>query len=152
MRFGASLRSAPPSSEDESWARAVAGPGADLWSAQADRDRRHTVAVARSVDGPTTPSWVLRAALLHDVGKSVAELGTLGRVVATVLELLRVRRAPGRVGRYLDYPRAGAQLLADAGLEPEVVRWAAEHHTPPSMWTVPVTWAERLARADRSAR
>lgn len=151
-RFVDGLRSGAPSAEDERWARTVAGPGADLWSAQADRDRRHTLAVARAVDGPTTPSWVLRAALLHDVGKTLAAIGVFGRACATVLELLRISSVPGRLGRYLDYPVLGAQLLAEAGLESEVVRWAAEHHAPPRAWTVPVTWAERLAAADRSAR
>jgi hypothetical protein len=38
------------------------------------------------------------------------------------------------------------------GAEPWVVAWAREHHLPPSQWTVPRPWADRLAAADHCAR
>jgi hypothetical protein len=156
-RFARSVRPPTVPDEDVAWARAWLRPAEmALWSAQAPVDRVHSVAVARAaVRGASTdgaPPWLAPAALLHDVGKVDAGLGALGRAVATVLELVGVHRAPGRLGRYLRYPETGAERLAAAGAAPEVVAWAREHHLPPASWTVPAPWAARLAAADRSAR
>ena len=148
--------------DDEAWACAwLSGREAALWRAQNPLDRRHTVAVARRVapaagaGGPRierrdAPAWLVPAALLHDVGKSDAPLGLLGRTVATLAELVGVRRAPGALGRYLRYPERGAELLAAAGSRAEVVAWAREHHQPPGCWTLPPLWARVLAAADRA--
>ncbi len=154
-RFWWTLRATPPPAEDDAWAEArLPAPLAALWSAQHPLDRRHTVAVARQVDavaGPDAPVWVQQAALLHDVGKADAPLGVVGRTVATVLELARVRWAPGRLGRYLHYTEGGATSLAAAGASDEVVAWAREHHEPAECWTVPVEWGQVLVDADRGA-
>ncbi|MPY93760.1 MAG: HD domain-containing protein [Acidimicrobiia bacterium] len=154
-RFCWTLRATPPTAEDEAWACARLRPGeAALWQAQHPLDRRHTVAVAHRVvatAGPGAPPWVLSAALLHDVGKAEAPMGVLGRTVATVLELVGARTAPGKLGRYLAYSERGAELLAEVGSDPEVVAWAREHHEPPERWTVPRAWGEALAAADRGA-
>ncbi|MBM3684405.1 MAG: hypothetical protein FJW83_07675 [Actinobacteria bacterium] len=151
-RFVDAFRRSEPSEADTLWAAGIAGPAAALWEAQSVQDRRHTIAVARAVEGSDPPRWVLEAALLHDVGKAEAALGPLGRSLATVLEILGVGSAPGALGRYLTYPRRGAELLAAVGSDPLVVRWAAEHHEDPERWTVPRAWAERLVAADRTAR
>jgi hypothetical protein len=89
---------------------------------------------------------VLAAALLHDVGKVTARLGTYGRVVATVAGAATGRRHVDawtssrgftrRVGLYLRHPRLGADMLALAGSDPLTVTWALEHHVPPDDWTV----------------
>lgn len=152
-RFWWSARATPPSPADEAWACGQLRPSeAALWRRQHPLDRRHTVAVARALLAarPGAPRWVVEAALLHDVGKAEAWLGVGGRTAATVLELCRVRSAPGRLGRYLAYPRRGAELLAAAGARPEVVAWAGEHHEAASSWTVPREWGEALAAADRA--
>src|SRR5439155_19397161 len=105
-------------------------------------DRRHSSAVARRAGGPEEVS---AAALLHDVGKVEAGLGTFGRVLATVIG---PGRAKGRMATYLRHDQIGARLLAEAGARPLVVTWAAEHHLPPERWTVPREIADRLKSAD----
>jgi len=127
-------------------------------------DRRHAVLVARLTadvleERATRP--VLAAALLHDVGKTAAGLGTYGRVVATVSErfaddataqVWSTRRGITRkVGLYLRYPELGADLLRMAGSDDLVVAWSREHHLPPEDWTVPRDLGEALAAADDRA-
>jgi hypothetical protein len=125
-------------------------------------DRRHAVGVARRVAAALGPAEatppVLAAALLHDVGKVDAGLGTLGRVPATALGVVsghrqaarwaQARGPLGRVGRYLDHSRIGAELLEQAGSDPLTVRWAAEHHLPPERWGMPARVATALKAAD----
>ena len=158
-----SVSNAGPDAPSEAWALTWLSPAeAALWLGQPGRDRRHSVAVARLVadcaprafgagsefgDG----SWLLAAGLLHDVGKATAELGVIGRSAATLLELLGVGRAPGRLGRYLAYPAAGAAALRRAGSDDRVAAWAGEHHLAPARWTVPAAAGELLAAADRDA-
>ena len=116
---------------------------------------RRVARVARATDVGQGPSdqhrWLVPAALLHDVGKAGVRLGVFGRSVATGLEIVGLRRAPGRLGRYLGYPSAGAALLAAAGSDERVVSWAREHHLAPALWSVPRSGGEVLAQADRDA-
>ena len=114
------------------------------------------MAVARLVSTcapPDTqpPQWVLAAALLHDIGKTAADLAVPGRVVAALLTLVGASTAPGRLGRYLRYPSLGRALLEAAGSDPQVVAWAAQHHWSPAQWTLPAQWAQALAAADHFA-
>lgn len=131
-------------------------------------DQMHSIAVARavqanldrvgSVPGDSVASWLMAAALLHDVGKSVPGLGTYGRVVATLCKSVggasmapvwaQRRGMTRRIGLYLEYPQLGADLLAVAGSDPLVVAWAAQHHEPESDWTVPVDCGRLLVAAD----
>jgi hypothetical protein len=151
-RFVGSLSSADPCLADEEWALAQCLPGEQvLWRRMPAADRRHAIGVARrtaaSLGGADRP--VLAAALLHDVGKIEAGLGTFGRVGATVVGMTVGReRAFGRVGRYLTHDARGAALLAGAGSDPLTVAWAREHHLPPSRWTVPLVIGQALKAAD----
>lgn len=117
-------------------------------------DRRHAVGVARSVAeqlGPAATRPVLAAALLHDVGKVEAGLGTLGRVPATLLGMVardRLIRSDGRVGRYLRHDVIGGQLLADAGSDDLTVEWALQHHLPPGRSSLPGDISSALKAAD----
>lgn len=118
-------------------------------------DRRHAVGVARRVVaalGPPAVRPVVAAALLHDVGKVEAGLGTLARVPATLLGLAagrqRAARWEGRIGVYLRHDAVGAELLRIAGADPLTVAWAAEHHLPSPRWTVPVPVGSALKAAD----
>lgn len=131
-----------------------------LWRRMSRADRRHAAGVARrvgaAVDGAGPP--VLAAALLHDVGKVTAGLGTYGRVIATVAGGLTGRAYADlwtssrgftrRVGLYLRHARLGADMLALAGSDPLTVRWAAEHHLPEEEWTVPLEVGRALKAAD----
>jgi hypothetical protein len=128
-------------------------------------DRRHAIGVTRRVaemlgqGSEPVGRPVMAAALLHDVGKIDARLGTYGRVVATVAGRLagpsapkdwsRTRGFTRRVGLYLRHAPLGADRLQMVGSDPFTVTWAAEHHLPPEEWTVsPLEVAWALKRAD----
>ncbi len=148
-RFLWSVRPKPLSAVDAAWVAAVLAPAEfALWQSQQLVDRVHTVAVARRVE--KADPWVVKAALLHDVGKADARLGVVGRVAATMLELVGVGRFPGRLGRYLAYPERGAELLAAIDADERVVAWAREHHRPVDHQSsiVPRDLADLLAAAD----
>ena len=161
-RFVSSLVPGRPSDDDLAWAGSyLSEPERALFARLGAVDQRHSVGVARAVataepGGPD--DWVVAAALLHDVGKTVAGLGTYGRVVATLSEAvggasMATAWASGRgftrrVGLYLQYPELGADLLRMAGSDERVVAWAAEHHLPEEDWSVPVGAGRILAAAD----
>ena len=161
-RFFGSLRPGGPAREDEQWVATVLRPGElELWRRMSGADRRHAAGVARRVEralGSEATAPVLAAALLHDVGKVAAGLGTYGRVVATVAGMAagrsmaehwsRRRGFTRAVGLYLRHPDLGADMLTMAGSDPLTVAWAREHHLPPDSWTVPSAVAVALKEAD----
>jgi hypothetical protein len=156
-RFLGSLSPRPLDPADDAWAIARLGAGEQLlWRRMSRADRKHAVGVARLVaeeigDGERA---VLASALLHDVGKVEAGLGTFGRVAATLVGRRRGARwrdatgVRGRVGRYLHHDAIGADLLEGAGAHPVTVAWAREHHRPERDWTVPVELGRALRDAD----
>jgi hypothetical protein len=155
-RFVGSLWPGGPAADDSAWADDQLLPGeVALWERMSGPDRRHAVGVARRTaallgDDATRP--VLAAALLHDVGKIDAGLGTFRRSAVTGVSLVvgrdRLRRGSGRAGRYLRHDAIGAELLASAGSDALTVAWAREHHMPPARWTVPSAVAGALKDAD----
>ena len=161
-RFFASLLPIGPKAGDDAWARdQLSEPEQELWSAMARVDRRHSARVARRVqtelgEAATTP--VLAAALLHDVGKTIPDLGTFGRVVATLSEMVagedtahqwvQTRGFTRRVGQYVLYPELGVDLLKLADSDDLVVAWSREHHLPEADWTVPLELGRVLQAAD----
>lgn len=161
-RFVGSLVPFGPRPADEEWVRAVLSPGeVKLWDRMSNADRRHAVAVGRRVEralGHEASPPVLAAALLHDVGKVDAGLGTYGRVVATLAAKVagpasahdwsRARGFTRRVGLYLRHAELGGDMLALAGSDTLTVAWAREHHRPPDGWTVPGHLAAALKAAD----
>ena len=161
-RFFGVLLGGPPDPDDEDWARGWLSPQeVGLFDQMRAMDRRHSVAVARAVerhwDG-APPEWVMAAALLHDVGKTVADLGVYGRVVATLSEWVGgadmaehwadTTGFTRRVGLYLMYPTLGADLLEINEADPRVVAWSVEHHLPEEDWTIPVEAGRVLSAAD----
>jgi hypothetical protein len=162
QRFIGSLRPGGPGAVETGWAEEQLLPGeVELWRRMAGADRRHAAGVARRVEGrlgdrATRP--VLAAALLHDVGKTVAHLGTYGRVVATLSAAVAGREHAvawsetqgftRRVGLYLEHPRLGGDLLELAGSEPLTSTWAREHHLPAEQWTIPTDIGAALKSAD----
>jgi hypothetical protein len=161
-RFVGSLWPGGPGTSHERWAAGhLLEAERRLWARLSGPDRRHAVAVARRVEGALGPAAtrpVMAAALLHDVGKLDADLGTAGRVVATVSGALAGRDAAtrwsgrpgltGRVGRYLRHDEVGAALLAQVGSDPLTVAWAREHHLSPERWTLDPGLATALKAAD----
>lgn len=85
---------------DVEWVRSTLTSGEfELWSRMAVQDRRHSIAVARRFGelAPAAGRAEVAAALLHDVGKIESDLGTFGRVFATVFG--------GRTARWDAYRR-----------------------------------------------
>jgi hypothetical protein len=124
-RFFGSLSSAPPPPADEAWVRTQLLPvERAMWARQTVADRRHCIGVARRFVAlrPDAPRSAVAGALLHDVGKLDARLGTFGRVVARL-----IGGRTDRLRRYLDHERIGAEWLAEAGADPVTVELVAGH-------------------------
>ena len=111
-RFAGSLSRREPDVADTSWVDSqLLEAESQLWHRMSAADRRHSIAVARRFQalGPWSRDE-LAGALLHDVGKVNAGLGTMARVAATI-----VGPRTARFRRYHDHERIGAALLAVAG-------------------------------------
>lgn len=84
----------------------------DLWNKMMVQDRRHSVMVGRRfvIHRPTASQGEIAGALLHDVGKSAARLGTFARVVATLVGPRTIR-----LRQYRDHENIGASMLRSIG-------------------------------------
>ncbi len=161
-RFFGSVVPRGPKAVDAAWAEEQLLPReVELWRRMSRTDRRHAVGVARRVEralGAEAPRPVIAAALLHDVGKIDAGLGTYGRVIATLSGNFAGRSYAAawsesggftrRVGLYLRHPELGGDLLELAGSDPLTVTWAKEHHLDEEEWTVPLAIGQALKSAD----
>ncbi len=83
-----------------------------LWNNMMVQDRRHSVMVGRRFVNlrPTASQVEIAGALLHDVGKSSARLGTFARVLATL-----VGPRTNRFRQYHDHEKIGATMLRSIG-------------------------------------
>ena len=83
-----------------------------LWNNMMVQDRRHSVMVGRRFVKyrPTASQSEIAGALLHDVGKSVARLGSFARVIATLVGPRTIR-----FRQYHDHERIGAAMLRSIG-------------------------------------
>lgn len=112
-RFFTSLSKRPPEPGEEAWAESNLLPGeVGLWRQMSNQDRRHSAKVARRFHTarPAATREELAGALLHDVGKIECDLGTWGRVLASL-----VGGRTERFRRYHDHEAIGARLAAAAG-------------------------------------
>jgi len=161
-RFFVSLRPGGPSEADREWVEGVLSDAEfGLWRRMYGPDRRHSAAVGlevqRRLGNEATPP-VLAAALLHDVGKVDADLGTWGRVVATLSVKvagpgmarlwIKSRGFTRRVGLYVHHPELGADMLEIAGSDALTIAWAEQHHWPADEWTIDAAIAEVLHSVD----
>ena len=171
-RFFAALPSGGLPETDRFWVESVLSQKEyALWARQYPPDRRHSAAIARQVERRLADQalveeaalneetdWALAAALLHDIGKIEAGLGTWGRVFATIVaKVVGPQRARqwivrdgyrGKVGAYLNHPEIGAELLHAAQSDPRTIAWAVQHHKPPDKWTIPADIARVLHEFD----
>jgi hypothetical protein len=161
-RFFGSLWPKGPSRASEEWVQSVLSDDElRLWRRMSRADRRHAIGVAHDVErrlGHEATTPVLAAALLHDVGKLSAGLGTYGRVIATLAGAAAGRTMAEawtegkgftrRVGLYLRHGPIGADMLAMAGSDPLTITWAREHHLPEGEWTLAPDVARALKAAD----
>ena len=94
-RFARTLVARRPRAADLEWASSYLSEAERrLFAKMSTADRAHSIQVARAVEsnldrlglrpGDEDARWILTAALTHDVGKTVAGLGTYGRVMATL--------------------------------------------------------------------
>jgi putative nucleotidyltransferase with HDIG domain len=170
-RFAGSLRPGGPPAADVAWvAGLLSAPELVLWHRMPPADRRESVAVARRLQrelegGPHADEsrWLV-AALLHDVGKGEARLGTIGRSLATLAgavaghDMAPAWQAHGGVrrkfGLYLRHDEIGAGMLEIAGADPAVIAWARAHHHRDTWDTLPIPpdIAHALAKADGEVR
>ena len=123
-RFFTSLSGAPPHVTEEVWAESYLLPSeVALWRKMSNQDRRHSAKVARRfiVARPGAPRSEVAGALLHDVGKIECELGTWGRVVASV-----VGPRTERFRRYHDHEHIGSVLAEAVGSNPATVELVDE--------------------------
>ncbi|HEX7135863.1 MAG TPA: hypothetical protein VF228_25015 [Iamia sp.] len=155
-RFFGSLAPARLTEDEAVWVASHLLPAeADLWTRMGRADRRHAVGVARRAEtalGDAATRPVMAAALLHDVGKVEAGLGTYGRVMATLSAQAagrdtarawsQTRGITRRIGLYLLHEELGADLLRLAGSDPLTVDLVAR-------WSAPTTpTGETLKTAD----
>ena len=118
-RFVTSLAPTPPSVDDEVWVDGFLTPGERaLWVRLGNQDRRHSAAVARRflAARPDATRAEVAGAILHDVGKIECDLGTFGRVVATL-----VGPRGRRFTAYHDHEAIGAAMAVEAGSDPATV-------------------------------
>jgi hypothetical protein len=109
----------------EGWLRA---DEATLFWAQPVPDQRHGLEAAAVVESKAPARLdLIRAALLHDVGKRHARLGWIGRSLATLWSMLG-GHPRGRWSLYLEHGGIAASELERIGCEPLVVAYARHHH------------------------
>lgn len=122
-------------------------PLLEAYFSQPVADQRHGFEAALHILSrlPGRPDLV-RAALLHDIGKRHAGLGPLGRVMASLALRLRLPLPP-RLALYRDHGLLAAAEMS--GEAPVVVDFARHHHhfRPAS---IPAGDWESLQAADRA--
>ncbi len=94
---------------ERQWVQSVLSPSEfDAWNNMMVQDRRHSVMVGRRfvMYRPTATQGEIAGALLHDVGKSVARLGSFARVIATL-----IGPRTNRFRQYHDHEIIGATML-----------------------------------------
>ncbi len=161
-RFFIALWPAAPSILETQWAETYLRVGErTLFAALPNHDRRHLIGVARRVEsslGEISEERWIAAALLHDVGKSHANLNPVGRVFATLWieikgfdSLAESKRGwPRRVYLYSQHPSLGCDDIRKCGGHEEAALWANAHDDP-SLWIAtgfPREIVEALTKAD----
>ena len=114
---------------ESEWVRNWLGPDeAVFFFAQGEADQRHGYGAAMVVvDAGMADAVVIRAALLHDIGKAQSRLGVIGRSLASIAIRLRLPLTR-RAALYRDHCEVAAKELVEAGCEPLIVDFARHHH------------------------
>ena len=120
------LQPLSPSEQDVVASELSRDEAALFWSMQSE-DQRHCFDMARCVHRRLPGDReAIRAALLHDVGKSQAQLGPVMRSVATVAGHMHLPMTAA-MRHYWNHGPHGAFALADAGSSDFVVEFARDH-------------------------
>jgi len=97
-----------------------------FWSQQ-PADQRHALETARRLAAlHPTDIELVRAGLLHDIGKTEVRISAFGRTLATLGDLAGLP-LPKRYRKYRDHGDIGGRALAELGAEPLVVAFATLH-------------------------
>ncbi len=124
---------------DDEWARLVLDAAEyELYMSLPPAERVHAVKVARCAErrGRDVPHEVLRAALLHDVGKAGSSGHVLHRVIAHLLPAPdvppepRLRGLAGTRQAKRHHPAYGALKVLETSGDPKVA-WLIRHHHQP---------------------
>lgn len=130
---------------DDAWARErLSANEYALYARLSPAERRHAVDIARCVErrleAGEAPSagraQLVRAALLHDVGKLGSDDNVVWRVVShlaapsTAPPEPRLRSLAGVRQAAVHHPAYGEALILAAGGDPDVARLVARHHQP----------------------
>ncbi|MEC9113928.1 MAG: HD domain-containing protein [Actinomycetota bacterium] len=162
-RFLTSLRRKAPDPSDVDWAKGILLKSEfALWEKMSASDQKHSIAVAKMARNELPhDAVIIRAGLLHDIGKTAVRSGVVIRVAAAIAKPLANQDTINRwsqgkgplatLGALMAYPQLGASMLREVGSDEFIVRWATEHHLPAAEWTVERTRAEVLQRADQFA-
>lgn len=123
-RFAGSLSWRRPG--DAFAAAHLSAPELALWRRFSAADQRHSVRVAERLLAahPCADRHEVAGALLHDIGKLDAQLGTAARVVATIVT------TGDRSRRHRDHERIGAAMLRALGSDPRLVDLVAGVPSP----------------------
>lgn len=119
-------------------AELLSAPEQALFMQMDVRDRVHGVTVAKALEArhPQVSTLLLRAALLHDVGKSARHYSALERILVHLYPPGQLPAAPRRTGlagafqQRLHHAYYGAELILAAGGHPRVAELVARHHQP----------------------
>ena len=124
---------------DDAWAeRHLVGGERELYRSMDPRERDHGVRVARTLvrRTPDADPTLVRAALLHDVGKSVRRYAVYERILVHLLPGPVPPPDPPRRGVVgarqvaAHHPAYGAAMLRAAGAPERLVDLVARHHAP----------------------
>ena len=118
-RFLGSVSHRSPRADQVAWALSQLLPGeTTLWQKMSVQDRRHSIVVARRFQERAADAAraEVAGALLHDVGKTASSLGTVSRVVATL-----IGPRTKRFRSYHDHEALGIEMLRAAGSDAETL-------------------------------
>jgi hypothetical protein len=142
-RFFGYVNASPPTAEELDTVHAeLSDELFTLFLSMSHQDQRHAIDVAVR----TGDDMLTEAALLHDVGKSVAPLGAITRSCATVSDALSLP-VPDSWDLYLRHGEIGAIMLEAAGAAPLTVAFARFHPGPTPDGIIESQWLA-LAKAD----
>jgi hypothetical protein len=135
-----------PQEQDEvaGWLRPEEAP---MYWAQQRADQRHGLVTARKLAAQAPDDLeLIRAGLLHDVGKSGVRISAVGRSLATLADLAGLPLS-ARYRKYRDHGPIGGAALAELGAEALTVAFASHHPGAPPAGTDAVRW-QLLLEAD----